>query len=87
MFKVTDEVSQSTNAYNEQYDVAMERISNQPVYEADLARATLAWLTFACRPLTPVELCTALAMSLSDDKSVLDPDYIPDLSLLLSICA
>jgi ankyrin repeat protein len=87
MFKVPQDTSQSTNAYDEQYDLALERISTQPTYQADLARGVLAWMTFACRPLTPAELCTALAMSLSEDKSELDPDYLPDVSLLVSICA
>jgi hypothetical protein len=44
-------------------------------------------MTFACRPLKPLELCTALAMTLSDDKSTIDPDYLPDVSLLMSLCA
>ncbi|KAF2821692.1 hypothetical protein CC86DRAFT_255031, partial [Ophiobolus disseminans] len=87
MFKVSENASQLIQAYNEQYDLAMERISNQPAYQADLARATLAWMTFACRPLVPAELCTALAMELSDDKSALDQDFLPDIGLLVSICA
>jgi ankyrin repeat protein len=87
MFKIPQGTSQSMNAYDEQYDLALERISNQPTYQADLARAVLAWMTFACRPLTPAELCTALAMALSEDKSELDPDYLPDVGLLVSICA
>lgn len=86
-FRASVEDVHSTNAYSEQYDLAMERITNQPTYTADLARATLAWMTFACRPLTPIELRTAWAIALSEDKTELDPDYLPDMDLLMSICA
>src|SRR4051812_21737257 len=87
MFKDSGSSAQSMEAYDEQYDLAMERISNQPVYQADLARVTLAWMTFACRPLQPTELCTAIAMGLSDDKRVLEEDYLPEADLLISVCA
>jgi hypothetical protein len=86
MFSASDDKLQSMRAYNEQYGLAMERILNQPTYQADRALATLAWLTFACRPLRPVELCNAPAIRLSDDKSEIDPDYLPDIVLLISIC-
>jgi hypothetical protein len=87
MFKVSEHVSQSTKAYDEQYDLALQRISTQPTYEAKLARATLAWMTFAHRPLTPVELCTALAMALSEEKDEVDPDFLPDVDVVISLCA
>lgn len=87
MFSVSDNTQHATTAYNDQYDSAMERITNQPAYEAELARATLAWMTFACRPLTPTELCTAISMELNPDKSVIDPDFMPETDQLLSVCA
>ncbi|KAF1913085.1 ankyrin repeat-containing domain protein [Ampelomyces quisqualis] len=87
MFRITDDMSQTAEAYNEQYDQALERIMNQPAYQADLARQTLAWLTFAQRPLKPAELCTALAVLLSDKKDCVDADCIPEMSLVVSICA
>lgn len=87
MFRITDDMSRTAEAYNEQYDQALERIMNQPAYQADLARHTLAWLTFAQSPLSPAELCTALAVPLSDKKDCLDPDCIPEMSLVVSICA
>jgi hypothetical protein len=43
-------------------------------------------MTFARRPLTPVELCTALAMTLSEEKAELDPDFLPDVDVLISLC-
>lgn len=42
MFKVSQHGPRATDAYDEQYDLALERISTQPAYQADLARATLA---------------------------------------------
>jgi ankyrin repeat protein len=87
MFSVSHDRSQIIATYNERYDLALERITNQPSYQAELARATLAWITFAYRPLTPAELCHALAMSLTDDHTNLSQDYLPEVGLLVSICA
>jgi ankyrin repeat protein len=87
MFRVSQNKSLIAATYNERYDLALERITHQPGYQADLARATLAWMAFAYRPLTPAELCHAIAMDLSDDQSDLSQDYIPKVGLLVSRCA
>jgi ankyrin repeat protein len=87
MFRVSEDKSQIKKAYNERYDLALERITHQPGHHAELAQATLAWVTFAYRPLRPAELCHAIAMDLSDDQSDLSQDYIPRVGLLVSKCA
>ena len=50
-----------------------------------LAKSVLSWITYAERPLTTGELCHALAVELGEDE--LDPDNIPDVEDLVSVCA
>ncbi|KAH7075083.1 hypothetical protein FB567DRAFT_183203 [Paraphoma chrysanthemicola] len=79
--------TQTTNAYAQQYDLAMTRILGQSPDEADKARATLAWMTFTRRPLSPAELCHAIAIGINDDKDELDLACVPDVQDLISLCA
>lgn len=66
------------------YDQAMERIKDQPKYNADLAMATLSWVFFSEIRNTK-HLQNALAIRLG--RSVFDRDYIPNVELLGSVCA
>ncbi|KAF2786525.1 hypothetical protein K505DRAFT_289577, partial [Melanomma pulvis-pyrius CBS 109.77] len=45
----------------------------------------LSWITFARRPLTTAEICCALAVE--PDETELDPENIPDVEDLVSVCA
>jgi hypothetical protein len=87
MFKVSDEKSQAVQAYDEQYELALKRIISQSGDQAILAKATLTWMTFACAPLTPNGLCSILALSLSDNRRELDQAFVPEIDIVLSVCA
>jgi hypothetical protein len=87
MFKVSDENSQAVQAYDEQYELALQRIMSQSGDQATLAKATLTWMTFACAPLSPNGLCSALALSLSDNRRELDQAFVPEIDIVLSVCA
>jgi len=72
-------------AYNDAYEKALDRIQGQLPRKSTLAKRTLAWVTFAIRPLTTGELCHALAVELG--KQELDIDNIPDIDTVVSMCS
>lgn len=72
-------------AYNDAYKKALARIQGQLPRKSTLAKRTLAWVTFAIRPLTTGELCHALAVELG--KKELDIDNIPDIDTVVSMCS
>lgn len=59
------------------------RIDSQLPGYRELARRALAWITYAQRTLTTVELCHALAIELGTND--LDPDNICDIDDVLSV--
>jgi hypothetical protein len=61
------------------------RIQSQLDGYCELAKKVLSWITYARRPLTTAELCCALAVE--PNEAELDPDNLPDLDDLLSVCA
>ncbi|KAJ6028685.1 hypothetical protein N7540_004261, partial [Penicillium herquei] len=67
------------------YDQAMERISQQRTGFVNLAKRTLSWVTYAKRPLTTLELRHAFAVEVGE--SDLDLDNLPDIELIVSVCA
>lgn len=62
----------------------MQRIIQQDVDSAELATQVLGWVAFAKRPLTTTEIRHALAIELG--SSDLDPDNIPDIADISSVC-
>ncbi|KAK7177829.1 hypothetical protein PSPO01_16121, partial [Paraphaeosphaeria sporulosa] len=78
-------LSKGSAALNDAYDEAIQRIDGQLGGDQALAKKVLAWITYARRPLTTAELCCALAVE--RNKSELDPDNVPDVEDLLSVCA
>jgi hypothetical protein len=50
-----------------------------------LAKQVLAWITYAKRPLTTLELQQAIAVE--EDKSKLDEENLPDIEDIVSVCA
>jgi hypothetical protein len=44
-------------------------------------------MTFACAPLSPNGLCSVLALSLSDNRRELDQAFVPEIDIVLSVCA
>ncbi|KAF2497866.1 ankyrin repeat protein, partial [Lophium mytilinum] len=73
------------SALNEAYDAAIDRIERQQSGDRESARAVLSWIIYAERQLTARELCHALAVEPGDKE--LDPDNIPDIEDLVSVCA
>ncbi|KAJ7458308.1 hypothetical protein B0H11DRAFT_1817909 [Mycena galericulata] len=70
---------------NDCYDNAMKQIEEQKQEDTQLAHSTLTWVANAKRPLTPLELQTALAIE-PGTKS-LDSDNILDIEVIISVCA
>ncbi|KAH8725930.1 ankyrin repeat-containing domain protein [Phaeosphaeriaceae sp. PMI808] len=67
------------------YDDAIKRITSQLPGDTALAKRILAWITNAQRPLTTTEICHALAVEPKSED--LDPDNVPDVDELVSVCA
>ncbi|KAJ7024703.1 ankyrin repeat domain-containing protein [Mycena alexandri] len=70
---------------NNSYDDAMKRIGEQNEESRAIAHSTLIWVANAKRPLTVLEIQTALAVE-PGTKS-LDEDNILDMEIILSVCA
>jgi hypothetical protein len=66
------------------YEQAMERIEDHGRENRDLAKQILAWIVYARRPLSTLELQHALAIRPHMTK--LDEDYLPSVNLLRSLC-
>ena len=67
------------------YSEAIQRINGQLDGDKELAKRVLSWITYAKRPLTTTEICCALAVE--PNEAGLDPENIPDVEDLLSVCA
>lgn len=77
--------SQARQAYDISYEDTMERIRTQHPDSWALAKRVLGWIARAKRPLKTLELRTALAVEL--DEKVLDPDNMPAIEDMISVCA
>ncbi|KAF7577158.1 Arp, Ankyrin repeat protein [Pyrenophora tritici-repentis] len=80
-----DNLLKGSAALNDAYEDALQRIKSQLDGHYELAKKVLLWITYARRPLTTAELCCALAVELEEPE--LDPDNLPDVEDLLSVCA
>lgn len=78
-------LSKGSAALNEAYEEAIRRIEGQLSGDHELAKKVISWITYAKRPLTTTEICCALAVELGEAE--LDPENIPDVEDLLSVCA
>ena len=67
------------------YDQVLQRIQAQDTDHATLALKTLGWIRYAARPLSTRELQHAMAVEPGDSQ--FDEDGIPEISLVLSVCA
>ena len=74
-----------SNAYDQAYKDAMERITAQDVDGGRLAKKVLSWITCAKRPLSTVELQHAIAVE--PGKSEFDKKRQPDIEDIVSVCA
>ncbi|KAF1989807.1 hypothetical protein K402DRAFT_318136, partial [Aulographum hederae CBS 113979] len=80
-----ESLPKGSKALDQAYDATVARIDAQlPEHKAQ-ARKVLSWITYARRPLAPLELCHALAVEA--DSSELDEDNLPDIEDMVSVCA
>jgi ankyrin repeat protein len=80
-----ENLSKGSGALEAAYSEAILRIDGQPQGNRILAKNALSWISYAQRPLTTGELCHALAVQPGDTQ--LDPDNIPDIDDIISVCA
>ncbi|KAH9241070.1 hypothetical protein K456DRAFT_1813056, partial [Colletotrichum gloeosporioides 23] len=81
----SDRDDEKRHILKQAYDQAMERIKMQKPNSRNLGIRTLAWVTFAERPLTKNELQHALAIEETDTK--FDHENVRTIELILSACA
>ncbi|KAE9371875.1 hypothetical protein N431DRAFT_341685, partial [Stipitochalara longipes BDJ] len=74
-----------SEAYDDAYKDAMERIQGQLADEEELAKQVLSWITCAKRPLTTSELEHALAVE--PGESQLDEENLCRVEDMVSVCA
>lgn len=67
------------------FEDTIARIDSQPAPQRDLAHSVLLWILYLKRPLNLGELRPALAIEAKDTR--LDPEGLPSLELLMSVCA
>ncbi|KAH6714520.1 hypothetical protein BKA61DRAFT_550129, partial [Leptodontidium sp. MPI-SDFR-AT-0119] len=78
-----EKLPSGSEAYDETYNAAMERIKGQANAKA-LANQVLSWITCAKRPLSKSELQHALAVEVG--KAELDEENLPDIEDMVSVC-
>ncbi|KAH6844764.1 ankyrin repeat protein [Chaetomium sp. MPI-CAGE-AT-0009] len=74
-----------SQAYDDAYDDAMDRIGRQLRGQEGLAKQVLSWITCAKRPLSTTELQHALGVEVGETE--LDPDNSPLVEDMVSVCA
>ncbi|KAF2729730.1 hypothetical protein EJ04DRAFT_588331, partial [Polyplosphaeria fusca] len=80
-----DKLSKGSAALDDAYKDAIHRIEGQLAGDSEQAKNVLSWITYAQRPLTTAELCCALAVEHEEEE--LNPENIPDMEDLVSVCA
>ena len=83
--KVKTALSSLPEELDRTYDQVMQRIREQGADHAMLALKVLGWMRFAARPLGTRELQHAVAVEPGDTQ--FEEDGIPEISLILSVCA
>jgi hypothetical protein len=74
-----------SKAYDQAYNDAMKRITDQDPDTNELAKMVLSWIICAKRPLTTLELQHALAVE--EGNHELDKDNFPQIQDIISGCA
>lgn len=74
-----------SGAYDSVYDETMKRIEQQGPFSRDLAKRILGWVTFSARPLTAVELQTAIAVEIGEP--LFDETNITDFEEMILVCS
>jgi ankyrin repeat protein len=78
-------LSKGSEAYDQAYGEAMERIEDQIADSQKLAKQVLSWITCAKRPLTTAKLRHALAIEIGESE--FDEENLPDIEAMVSVCA
>src|SRR5947209_6928770 len=79
------ELPTGSEAYDDTYREAMERIISQNSRSSKFAMRVLQWIAFSMRPLTTSELQHALAVEIGERK--IDEDNLPEIEDMVSVCA
>ncbi|KAI9773868.1 MAG: hypothetical protein M1840_006094 [Geoglossum simile] len=74
-----------SEAYDNAYEDAIERIQGQVTDQEELAKQVLSWIVCARRPLTTAELQHALGVEVGELE--LDEDNLPQIEDMVSVCA
>jgi hypothetical protein len=77
---IKDVLHRLPHGFNAIYGDIVNRIEDQAEPDKYLAKTTLAWVAYGCRPLTVTELCCALS---GNEES----SSLPDLEIIISACA
>lgn len=83
--KVKAALSSLPEELDRTYEQVLQRIQAQDPYRVELALKVLGWIHHAARPLGTRELQHALAVEPGDPQ--FDKDGIPDIDLVISVCA
>jgi hypothetical protein len=79
-----EKLPKGSEAYDQAYREAMERIEGQTADYEILAKQVLSWITCAMRPLTTLELQHALAVEVGESE--LDQENLPEIEDMVSVC-
>ncbi|GAM38758.1 hypothetical protein TCE0_033f09754 [Talaromyces pinophilus] len=80
-----EKLPSGSDAYDQAYEEAMERVQGQKRGFRDLAIQALLWITCTKRPLAKLELQHALATT--ENASSIDRGNITEVELIVSVCA
>ena len=80
-----ERLPKGSQAYDDAYAEAMERIEGQVADSQQLAKQALSWITCAKRPLTSTELRHALAVEINGVE--FDDENLSEIEDVLSVCA
>lgn len=80
-----EKLPSGSDAYDQAYEEAMERVQGQKRGFRDLAIQALSWITCTKRPLAKLELQHALATT--ENASSIDKGNITEVELIVSVCA
>ncbi|KAF7343884.1 putative Ankyrin repeat domain-containing protein 50 [Mycena venus] len=83
--EIRDALNNMADDLNIAYDAIVDRINQQSQGDRKLAWRTLSWVAHAKRPLRRSEIREALAVE--PGTTELDPDNLPDMDIVLSVCA
>lgn len=82
---IRDKLKVLPTSLEKAYRETMERIKSQSEHQTKIARLVLAWIVWATRPLSPLELQHALAAAFEEDS--FEEDNLLRIEDIISLCA